>query len=121
MEINKSEDSVLITGGRGFLGKRLYRLLDESGYKKVTAVGGTQDGVDLEITRKISRAVNVPVIASGGIGTLEHFSQAIVQGEADAVLAASVFHRSILDVREIKTYLDSQEIPVRLTGDNNEL
>ncbi len=82
---------------------------------------GTQDGVDLEITRKISRAVNVPVIASGGIGTLEHFSQAIVKGEADAVLAASVFHRSILDVKDIKTYLDSQEIPVRLTGDNNEL
>ena len=47
MEINKSEDSILITGGRGFLGKRLYRLLNEAGYKKVTAVGGTQDGVDL--------------------------------------------------------------------------
>tara|TARA_B100000029_G_scaffold461611_1_gene493526 strand:- start:6422 stop:7198 length:777 start_codon:yes stop_codon:yes gene_type:complete len=82
---------------------------------------GTQDGVDLEITRKISRAVNVPIIASGGIGRLEHFSQAIVQGEADAVLAASVFHRSILAVNEIKMYLNSQDIPVRLTGDNNEL
>ena len=82
---------------------------------------GTQDGIDLEITRKISRAVNVPVIASGGIGTLEHFSQAIVKGEADAVLAASGFHRSILEVRQIKTYLESQGIPVRLTGDNNEL
>lgn len=80
---------------------------------------GTQNGVDVEITRRISRSVNVPVIASGGIGTVEHFREAIMKGKADAVLAASVFHRGILTLQEVKEYLAAQKIPVRLTGEEN--
>jgi len=80
---------------------------------------GTQEGVDLEITRRISRSVNVPVIASGGIGTLDHFKEAIELGEADAVLAASVFHRGVFSVQQVKEYLSHHQIPVRKIGANN--
>ena len=75
---------------------------------------GTRDGVDCALVRAVSRAVNVPVIASGGVGALEHFAEAIVDGEADAVLAASVFHYGELSVSEVKEYLRAQGIPVRL-------
>ena len=81
---------------------------------------GTQKGVDLEITRIISDSVNVPVIASGGIGTLQHFKAAIEIGNADAVLAASVFHRGIFTIRQVKEYLFGENIPVRMIGDNFE-
>jgi cyclase len=79
---------------------------------------GTQAGVDLEITRCVSEAVSVPVIASGGIGNLEHFRAAVIDGAADAVLAASVFHRRIFSIDEVKQFLHASGIPVRLTGDN---
>jgi cyclase len=79
---------------------------------------GTQAGVDLEITRRVSESVSVPVIASGGIGNLGHFKAAVIDGAADAVLAASVFHRRILSIAEVKNYLHASGIPVRLTGDN---
>ncbi|MAG21334.1 MAG: imidazole glycerol phosphate synthase subunit HisF [Candidatus Marinimicrobia bacterium] len=82
---------------------------------------GTQNGVDVELTRRISRSVNIPVIASGGIGTVDHFREAIETGEADAVLAASVFHRGIFTVREVKESLAAHKIPMRLTGEENEL
>lgn len=75
---------------------------------------GTRDGVDCALVRVVSRAVDVPVIASGGVGALEHFAEAIVDGEADAVLAASVFHYGELSVSEVKEYLRAQGIPVRL-------
>ena len=75
---------------------------------------GTQTGVDLEITRQISRAVDVPVIASGGIGKLAHFEDAFEKGEADAALAASVFHRHIFTVRQVKEYLNDRQIAVRI-------
>lgn len=75
---------------------------------------GTQKGVDLEITRRVSEAVRVPVIASGGIGRRVHFKEAIENGQADAVLAASVFHRSIFTVQDVKAYLNSWGLPVRL-------
>jgi cyclase len=78
---------------------------------------GTKAGVDLEITRLVSRSVPVPVIASGGIGQLEHFRAALEEGEADAVLAASVFHRGIFSIREVKDYLSAQGLPVRPKGD----
>jgi cyclase len=78
---------------------------------------GTQEGVDLALTRRVSEAVSVPVIASGGIGRLEHFKAAVTDGAADAVLAASVFHRRIFSVTEVKHYLHSAGIPVRLTED----
>jgi cyclase len=75
---------------------------------------GSKDGFDLALTRAVARAVDIPVIASGGVGTLEHFAEGILEGEADAVLAASVFHFGELTVREVKEYLASQGIPVRL-------
>lgn len=75
---------------------------------------GTQTGVDLEITRQISRAVDVPVIASGGIGKLAHFEDAFEKGEADAALAASVFHRHIFTVGQVKEYLNDRQIVVRI-------
>ena len=78
---------------------------------------GTQAGVDIEITRQVSRLVPVPVIASGGIGQLEHFKAALEEGEADAVLAASVFHRGIFSIREVKDYLAANGLPVRPRGD----
>ena len=75
---------------------------------------GTKEGFDLALTRAVARAVPIPVIASGGVGTLEHFAQGILEGEADAVLAASVFHFGTFSIRQVKEYLASQGIPVRL-------
>lgn len=75
---------------------------------------GSQDGFDCALTRAVARAVDIPVIASGGVGTLEHFAQGILEGEADAVLAASVFHFGTFTIREVKEYMAAQGIPVRL-------
>jgi len=75
---------------------------------------GTQAGYDLEFTRAVSDAVQVPVVASGGAGKLEHFYQAAVQGGAQVLLAASVFHFRILSIREVKEYLRSQGLQVLL-------
>lgn len=75
---------------------------------------GTKAGYDLELTRAVSEAVDVPVIASGGAGTLEHFYDAIIDGKADAVLAASLFHFGEIKIRELKEYLKEKDIPVRL-------
>ena len=74
---------------------------------------GTQAGYDLELTRAIADAVHIPVIASGGAGTLEHFAQALTEGGADAALAASLFHYKQLTIAEVKDYLAQQGIPVR--------
>jgi len=75
---------------------------------------GTRDGFDLALTRAVSDAVRVPVIASGGVGSKEHLAQGIVEGHADAVLAASVFHFGDFTVRESKQYMQSRGIEVRL-------
>ena len=75
---------------------------------------GTKEGFDLALTRAVARAVPIPVIASGGVGTLEHFAEGIIEGEADAVLAASVFHFGPFTVWQVKEYMASQGIPVRL-------
>ncbi len=75
---------------------------------------GTREGFDLALTRAVSDAVSVPVIASGGVGTLEHLAEGILQGHADAVLAASVFHFGEFTVRDSKQYLQSRGIEVRL-------
>lgn len=74
---------------------------------------GSKDGFDLALVRAVARAVDIPVIASGGVGTLEHFAEGILEGEADAVLAASVFHFGELRIRQVKAYLAAQGIPVR--------
>jgi len=75
---------------------------------------GTQGGYDLEFTRAISDAVELPVIASGGAGTLEHFYEAIVKGGADILLAASVFHFRIISIKQVKEYLKSKGLEVNL-------
>jgi len=75
---------------------------------------GTKEGFDLALTRAVARAVPIPVIASGGVGSLEHFAEGIIEGEADAVLAASVFHFGTYSIRQVKEYMASQGIPVRL-------
>jgi len=75
---------------------------------------GTKDGYDIELTRAISEAVSIPVIASGGAGNLEHLYEALSKGKADAVLAASIFHYREYTITEAKEYLRSKGIPVRL-------
>jgi len=74
---------------------------------------GTKDGYDIDLTRAVSEAVNVPVIASGGAGELKHFLQVLVDGKADAVLAASVFHYGKYTIREVKEYLKNHGVEVR--------
>ena len=75
---------------------------------------GTRDGFDLELTRAVAEAVGVPVIASGGVGTREHLAQGVLDGRADAVLAASVFHFGEFSVREAKEHMRLRGIEVRL-------
>ena len=75
---------------------------------------GTRNGFDLALTRAISEAVDIPVIASGGVGTLQHLADGVLQGRADAVLAASIFHYGEYSVRQAKEYLRDQGIEVRL-------
>jgi cyclase len=75
---------------------------------------GTQAGYDIPMTAAIADAVSVPVIASGGAGQLEHLSQAILEGHADAVLVASIAHFGKFTIRQMKEHLASKGIPVRL-------
>ena len=75
---------------------------------------GTKSGFDLALTRAISHAVDIPVIASGGVGTLQHLADGVTQGRADAVLAASIFHYGEFTVRQAKEFMRSQGIEVRL-------
>ncbi len=75
---------------------------------------GSREGFDCALTRAVARAVDIPVIASGGVGCLKHFAQGILEGEADAVLAASVFHFGELSIRDVKEDMARYGIPVRM-------
>lgn len=75
---------------------------------------GTKAGYDIELTRAVAQAVSIPVIASGGAGSCEHFYEALTEGHADAALAASLFHYKELEIREVKKYLKNKGVPVRL-------
>lgn len=75
---------------------------------------GTKKGYDLALTRAVSEAVNIPVIASGGAGNKSHFLEAFEEGKADAALAASLFHFKELEIKDLKAYLRANHIPVRL-------
>lgn len=75
---------------------------------------GTKAGYDIALTKAIARTVKIPVIASGGAGRLEHFYDALTEGEADAALAASLFHYKELEIREVKEYLQGRGVSVRL-------
>ena len=75
---------------------------------------GTKKGYDLDLTKKVSNLLNIPVVASGGVGNLDHLQQGIEIGKADAVLAASIFHFGEFSIKDAKKYLDSKGIPVRI-------
>jgi cyclase len=75
---------------------------------------GTKAGYDIELTKAISSSVKIPVIASGGAGTMEHFYEALTEGGAEAALAASLFHYKELEIRQVKEYLKDKGVSVRL-------
>jgi cyclase len=75
---------------------------------------GTKDGFALDITKAVSELVNVPIIASGGAGTMEHFSDAFIKGKADAALAASVFHYKEMEIPDLKKFLKTKNIEIRI-------
>lgn len=118
-KVSDGKWNVFVNGGRVDTGLDVVEWA-----KKVTALGageilltsmdkdGTKDGYDLELMKAVSDAVNVPVIASGGAGKIEHFADACENG-ASAVLAASLFHYKELTIKEVKDYLKSKNIPVR--------
>jgi cyclase len=74
---------------------------------------GTRDGYDIELTRAVAETVSIPVIASGGAGSLEHLCEALNEGKASAVLAASIFHFGEFTIGEAKNYLRSRGLPMR--------
>ena len=75
---------------------------------------GTKIGYDLDLTKAISNNVSIPVIASGGVGNPEHIAEAFTMGEADAALAASIFHFDEYPIPEVKNYLKEKNIPIRI-------
>jgi len=112
---------VYIDGGRTATGKDAVEFAREMAALGVgqilptsKATDGTKDGYDIALTRAIADATGLPVIASGGAGKLEHFYEAVVEGHAQAVLAASVFHFGILTIRQVKEYLRSRGLAVNL-------
>ncbi len=114
------EWQVFTHGGRKETGKDVIEWAEEverlgAGEILLTSMDrdGTRNGYDIELTQKVSRAIRVPVIASGGAGNLEHLYEAFTQGEADAVLAASIFHFGEFSLSEAKKYLRDRNIPIR--------
>lgn len=112
--------SVYLNGGREDTGLDVTAWAEEAAKRGAGEIlltsmdrDGSKDGFDIALTRAVALAVDIPVIASGGVGTLEHFAEGILEGKADAVLAASVFHFGELRIREVKAYLAAQGIPVR--------
>src|SRR5882672_4522171 len=108
-------------GGRRAAGREVLqwvREVEELGAGEILLTSmdrdGTGDGYDLELTRAVSEAVSVPVIASGGVGTLDHLREGVVEGKADAALVASLFHFGQHTVPEAKRYLHDHGVPVRL-------
>jgi cyclase len=118
---DNGEWDVYVNGGRDATGREVVewaREATERGAGEILLTSmdrdGTTDGYDIELTRAIAGAVGVPVIASGGAGELEHLSEAITAGGADAVLCASIFHYGTYRVREAKQHLHDAGVPVRL-------
>lgn len=117
----KENWQVYINGGRTLVDKDAIEWAKEvenlgAGEILLTSMDydGTKDGYDLELTKKISQAVNIPIIASGGAGKFEHFAQVLTESGADAALAASVFHYKELSIKQVKDYLSEKGIKVRL-------
>jgi cyclase len=114
---------VFINGGRVPTGKDALewaREVEQRGAGEILLTSmdrdGTKAGYNLDLTRAVAEAVSIPVIASGGAGTMAHFCEALTVGKADAALAATLFHYNEMRVGDLKHYLAEQGIPVRLTG-----
>jgi cyclase len=114
---------VFINGGRIPTGKDALewaREVEQRGAGEILLTSmdrdGTKAGYNLELTRAVAEAVSIPVIASGGAGTMEHFCQALTMGKADAALAATLFHYSEIRIGALKDYLARQGVPIRLSG-----
>ncbi len=120
-EAMPSRREVYIDGGRTATGKDAVEFAEEMARLGVghilptsKATDGTKSGFDLHLTGSIADTTGLPVIASGGAGTLEHFYEAVAEGHASCVLGASVFHFGILTIQQVKEYLKSRGIPVNL-------
>lgn len=125
IDVQKNENmssgyEVLIYGGEKTTGKDVVEWAKEAVSLGAIAIlptskdrDGTKDGYDLEITRKIKEAIDVPVIASGGVGNLKHILDGLTKGKADAALAASIFHFKEYTVKDIKDYLKKEGVAVR--------
>ena len=118
---NKDMWEVFTHGGRnntGIAAVEFAKKMENSGAGELLVTSmdrdGTQIGYDINLMSKISSKVNIPVIASGGVGNLDHLVDGIKLGMASAVLAASIFHYGKYSVKEAKEYLDSKGIPVRI-------
>ena len=119
--VSESKWHVFTHGGRNDTGIDAFEWAKEAcergaGELLVTSMDadGTKAGFDNELNRKISDHVNIPVIASGGAGTMQHIEEAFTLGHADAALAASIFHFKEIDIMELKHYLRAKQIPVRI-------
>ena len=120
-KVNNNKWEVFTHGGRKATGKNVLNFVQKmeklgAGEILLTSMDrdGTKKGYDLDLTKKVSNLVNIPVIASGGVGNLEHLHQGFKIGKASAVLAASIFHFGEYSILEAKQYLDSKGIPVRI-------
>jgi len=118
---DKSGWNVYVNGGRidtGLDAVEWAKKADKLGAGEILLTSmdcdGTKAGYDISLTRTISEAVSIPVIASGGAGTMEHFKDALTDGKADAALAASLFHFREIEIKDLKTYLASEGVSVRL-------
>ena len=118
---NTDKWEVFTHGGRNRTGKDVLNFVKKvetrgAGEILLTSMDrdGTKKGYDLDLTKKVANFINIPVIASGGVGNLEHLYQGIKIGNANAVLAASIFHFGKYSILEAKQYLDSKGIPVRI-------
>ncbi len=120
-QVAENKWEVYIHGGRTATGKDAIewaKAVEDLGAGEILLTSmdkdGTKSGYDIKLTRAISEAVSIPVIASGGAGKKEHFYEAFTEGKADAALAASLFHFKELTIQEVKEYLKERNIPVRL-------
>ena len=120
-KVNNDKWEVFTHGGRKPTGKDVLKFVEKmeslgAGEILLTSMDrdGTKKGYDLDLTKKVSNLINIPVIASGGVGNLEHLHQGFKIGKASAVLAASIFHFGEYSILDAKQYLDSKGIPVRI-------
>ena len=118
---DKSGWNVYINGGRvdtGLDAVTWARIADRLGAGEILLTSmdcdGTKSGYDIELTRAVADSVSIPVIASGGAGNMQHFKEALTDGGADAVLAASLFHFREIEICDLKKYLTDNGVPMRL-------